>query len=192
LARRELPDAGSLCHNQKIPIIAPEPCINPMPRKPSGAATPAIRDLEKRGIRHLLHVYDFEPGDLGIGEQAALALGIDAARMFKTLISMIDGRQLVVALTPVLAETQMKALAAALGGKRAAMASVDDAERATGYVKGGISPFGQRQKLPVAIDRSALNHDRIYVNGGRRGLQIELAPDDLIKALEAKLADLAR
>lgn len=163
-----------------------------MTKKPVGGATPAINDLEKRGIRHQLHSYDFDPGDLGIGEQAALALGIAAERLFKTLMVVIDGRQLAVALTPVHAETQMKALAAAVGGKRAAMATIAEAERATGYVKGGISPFGQRQKHHVVVDRTALNHETIFVNGGRRGLQIELAPDDLVTALDAKLADLAR
>jgi Cys-tRNA(Pro)/Cys-tRNA(Cys) deacylase len=112
-----------------------------MPRKRSNAATPAIRDLETRGVSHQLHVYDFDPGDLGIGEQAAVALGIDASRLFKTLMVMIDGGQLAVALAPVDARTQMTALASALGGKRAAMATVAEAERASGYVKGGISPF---------------------------------------------------
>jgi Cys-tRNA(Pro)/Cys-tRNA(Cys) deacylase len=163
-----------------------------MPRKRSNAATPAIRDLETRGVSHQLHVYDFDPGDLGIGEQAAVALGIDASRLFKTLMVMIDGGRLAVALAPVDARTQMKALASALGGKRAAMATVAEAERASGYVKGGISPFGQRQRLRAVIDRSVLDHETIFVNGGRRGLQIELAPSDLIKVLEATLADLAR
>lgn len=165
-----------------------------MPKKSlkSSGATPAIGDLEKRGIRYQLHSYGFDPGDLGIGEQAAKALGVAAERLFKTLIAVIDGKQFVVALTPVLAETHMKTLAATAGGKRAAMATVAEAERATGYVKGGISPFGQRQRLDVIIDRTALNHETILVNGGRRGLQIELAPDDLIKALDAKLADLGR
>jgi Cys-tRNA(Pro)/Cys-tRNA(Cys) deacylase len=143
-------------------------------------------------VSHQLHVYDFDPGDLGIGEQAAVALGIDASRLFKTLMVMIDGGQLAVALAPVDARTQMKALASALGGKRAAMATVAEAERASGYVKGGISPFGQRQRLRAVIDRSVLDHETIFVNGGRRGLQIELAPSDLIKVLEATLADLAR
>lgn len=165
-----------------------------MSKKParSGGATPAINDIRKRGIRYLLHSYEFDPRDLGIGEQAAQALGIVAERMFKTLMVVIDGKQLAVALTPVHAETHMKTLAAAVGGKRAAMATVAEAERATGYVKGGISPFGQRQKLDVVVDRTVENHETIFVNGGRRGLQIELSPGDLIAALEATIADLAR
>lgn len=162
-----------------------------MSKKTKGA-TPAIKDLERRGVAYELHSYDFDPGDLGIGEQAALALGIDQDRIFKTLIVMIDGRQPACALVPVHAETQMKALASALGGKRAAMATMIEAERVTGYVKGGISPFGQRQKLQVAIDRGVEAHQTVFVNGGRRGLQIELASADLISSLEAILADLAR
>ena len=104
---------------------------------------------------------------------------------------VIDGQKLAVALTPVNAETHMKTLAAAVGGKRAAMATIAQAERATGYVKGGISPFGQRQKLDVVVDRTVEQHETVFVNGGKRGLQIELAPGDLIKALGATLADLA-
>ncbi|MGI9499026.1 MAG: Cys-tRNA(Pro) deacylase, partial [Geminicoccaceae bacterium] len=164
------------------------------PRKTnrSGGGTPATRVLERLGIDARLHSYAFDPGDLGIGEQAAMALGIEPQRLFKTLMVMIDGQRPAIALTPVAAETRLKTLAAALDGKRAAMAAPAEAERLSGYVKGGISPFGQRQKLDVVIDRSARSHDTIFVNGGRRGLQIELAPDDLIAALNASLADLVR
>ncbi|MGH1483857.1 MAG: Cys-tRNA(Pro) deacylase [Geminicoccales bacterium] len=165
-----------------------------MPKKSgrSTSATPAIKDLERHGLRYKLHDYNFDPGDLGIGEQAAKALGIAEDRLFKTLMVLIDGKQLASALIPVNAEAQMKALAAALGGKRAAMASITEAERASGYVKGGISPFGQRQKLQAVIDRTIENHETVFVNGGKRGLQIELAPQDLIAGLDAILADLAR
>ncbi len=165
-----------------------------MPKKTerSGTTTPATKHLDKLGVAYRLHSYDFDPGDLGIGEQAAKALGIASDRIFKTLMVIIDGKIMAVALTPVHAETQMKTLAAAIGGKRAAMATVAEAERVTGYVKGGISPFGQRQKHRTVIDRTALNHGKIFVNGGRRGLQIELAPDDLIAGLEAAIADLVR
>lgn len=164
-----------------------------MPKKSrrSAGATPAIKDLEQRGLRYKLHDYDFDPGDLGIGEQAALALGIAEDRIFKTLMVVVDGKQLASALIPVNAQAQMKALAAALGGKRAAMASVAEAERVSGYVKGGISPFGQRQKLKAVIDETIENHKTVFVNGGRRGLQIELTPQDLIAGLEAILADIA-
>jgi len=155
-------------------------------------ATPATQALEAAGTPFRLHSYAFDPGDLGIGEQAALALGIDPARLFKTLMVMIDGKQPAIALTPVAAETRLKTLAAALGGKRATMATPAEAERVSGYVKGGISPFGQRQRLGVVIDQSVQNLETVYVNGGRRGLQIELKPADLITTLDASLADLAR
>lgn len=165
-----------------------------MARKGTGskAATPAAKALERMGIETTLHSYDFDPGDLGIGEQAAAALGIDPSRLFKTLMVMVDGERPAIALTPVAAETSLKSLAAALGGKRAAMTQPAEAERLSGYVKGGISPFGQRQRLDVIIDRSVRDHQTVFVNGGRRGLQIELSPDDLIMALNAGLADLAR
>ena len=158
----------------------------------SAGATPATKALAQLGIQAELHSYDFDPGDLGIGEQAAEALGIDPARMFKTLMVTIDDKRPAIALTPVAAETRLKTLAAALGGKRAAMTPLAEAERLSGYVKGGISPFGQRQKIDVVIDRSVEDHTTVFVNGGRRGLQIELQPKDLIDALGASLADLAR
>jgi Cys-tRNA(Pro)/Cys-tRNA(Cys) deacylase len=158
----------------------------------STVTTPATKALERMRITFRLHSYDFDPGDLGIGEQAAEALGISPDRIFKTLMVVIDEQRPAIALTPVAAETRLKTLAAALGGKRATMAPLAQAERFSGYVKGGISPFGQRQKTSVVIDRSALDHETVFVNGGRRGLQIELAPEDLVKGLEADLADLAR
>ncbi len=154
--------------------------------------TPATKALERLGVAFRLHAYDFDPGDLGIGEQAAEALGIEPARLFKTLMVKIDDDRPALALVPVSAETRMKALAAALGGKRARMIALADAERLSGYVKGGISPFGQRQTPAAAVDRSVEHHDTVFVNGGRRGLQIELAPADLIRALGAVIADLGR
>ena len=154
--------------------------------------TAATRHLDRLGIAYRLHSYDFAPGDLGIGEQAADALGIHADRLFKTLMIKVDDRTLAVALVPVPAATQMKAAAALLGGKRAAMASLEEAERATGYVKGGISPFGQRRAHVTLVDRTAMDHETIFANGGRRGLQIELSPGDLITALQAITGDLIR
>jgi Cys-tRNA(Pro)/Cys-tRNA(Cys) deacylase len=161
-------------------------------RAKASAGTPAVRWLEGRGIAHRLHAYDFDPGDLGIGAQAAAALGIAPARIFKTLIALVDEARLVCALVPVDRTTDLKALAAAAGGKRAALADLGQAERATGYVKGGISPFGQRQRLAAVIDASVQALPSVLVNGGRRGLQIELAPDDLITALDAQVADIVR
>lgn len=158
----------------------------------SVTATPATKHLDKLGVTYTLHAYEFDPGDLGIGEQAAKALGIETARIFKTLMVMADGKTFVVALVPVHAETQMKLLAATIGSKRAAMATIPDAERVTGYVKGGISPFGQRQRHQIVVNQTALDYETIFVNGGKRGLQIEIAPVDLIRELDAKLADISR
>jgi Cys-tRNA(Pro)/Cys-tRNA(Cys) deacylase len=112
--------------------------------------------------------------------------------VLKTLMVEIDGRTLAMALLPAEQEANLKQLAGALGGKRAALADVRKAERATGYVKGGISPFGQRQALPAVVDRSALDHATVFVSGGRRGLEIELAPGDLVASLDARIADLTR
>ena len=158
----------------------------------STVTTPGTKALERMGVAFRLHNYDFDPSDLGIGEQAANALGIAPDRIFKTLMVVIDDQRPAMALTPVAAETRLKILAAALGGKRAAMAPLNQAERLSGYVKGGISPFGQRQRIDAVIDRSVANHETVFVNGGRRGLQVELSPEDLIKGLNASLADLAR
>lgn len=158
----------------------------------STVTTPATKALERMGLPFRLHSYAFDPGDLGIGEQAANALGVAPERVFKTLMVIVDDARPAIALTPVATETRLKTLAAALGGKRAAMAPLVQAERLSGYVKGGISPFGQRQRLGAVIDRSATDHESVFVNGGRRGLQIELNPDDLVNALDADIADLAR
>lgn len=156
------------------------------------ATTPATLALDRLGIEMRLHSYAFDPGEAGIGEQAAMALGIEPSRLFKTLMVIIDGERAAIALTPVAAKTAMKTLAAALDGKRATMAARGEAERLSGYVKGGISPFGQRKTLDVVIDSSVRDHETVFVNGGRRGLQIELSPEDLITALDASLADIAR
>lgn len=154
------------------------------------AGTPAVHALQRLGIVFELHSYAFG-GAVGIALEAAEALAIAPARILKTLMASVDGR-LVVALVPADQELNPKALAAAAGGKRAAMAEVRQAERATGYVKGGISPFGQRQLSPAVVDRSVLEHATVLVNGGRRGLEIELDPNDLIAALGAAVAPIAR
>ncbi len=161
-------------------------------KRTAGGGTRAVRFLEDRGIAHRLHRYAFDPGDLGIGEQAAEALGVAPERIFKTLMVTIDERRLAIALVPVHCNTDLRALAAALGGKRAALADLAQAERRSGYVKGGISPFGQRHAAPVVVDTSILCYDSVLVNGGRRGLQIELSPQDLIATLDAEVAAIAR
>jgi Cys-tRNA(Pro)/Cys-tRNA(Cys) deacylase len=157
------------------------------------AATPAVRTLERAGVAFSLHEYDPDPGagGHGYGEVAVAALGSDPAQVFKTLVTRVDGT-LTVAVVPVSGQLDLKALAAAAGGRRAAMADAADAERTTGYVRGGISPLGQRKALPTVVDESALMFDTVLVSGGRRGLQVELPPADLVRLCRARTADIAR
>ena len=149
------------------------------------AKTPAIAAAEKAGILFSVHEYDHDPG-AAYGLEAAEKLGIDPARVFKTLVASVDGR-LLVAIVPVAAQLDLRSL-----GKRAAMADQAEAERATGYVAGGISPLGQRRRLPTVLDESALEHETIHVSAGRRGLEIELAPGDLVALTAAETRPLAR
>jgi Cys-tRNA(Pro)/Cys-tRNA(Cys) deacylase len=159
--------------------------------------TPATDALRRERVAHRLHEYEATTGGRNrtdrptYGLEAAAALGVDPARMFKTLVATVDGR-LALAIVPVAGELDLKRLADALGGRRAAMADPAEAERATGYVVGGISPIGGRRMLPTALDDSALGFDSIYVSGGRRGLQLELAPGDLARATDAIVASIAR
>lgn len=163
------------------------------------AGTPATMVLTQAGINYTVHAFDAsdrsrEPARglrTSFGMEAADALAVDAERVFKTLVTEVDGT-LWVAVVPVVAQLDLKALAAAASGKRAAMADVKDAERSSGYVAGGISPLGQRKPLPTVIDETALLYDTVFVSGGRRGLDIELAPSDLIAATSALTAGIAR
>jgi len=158
----------------------------------SSAPTPAVVALARAGVPHELRPYDHDPASgLSYGEEAALALGVDPSRVFKTLVVSVEGA-LAVAVVPVTADLDLKAVARALGAKRAAMADPSEAERATGYVVGGISPLGQRQRLATVVDSSAHDADRVFVSGGRRGLDIELAPADLIGLTGATTAPIAR
>lgn len=159
-------------------------------RGPVGA-TPAIRALEHAGVAHTVHPYDHDPGAASFGLEAAEALGVPPARVFKTLLARADGR-LVVGIVPVIAQLDLKALAAAVEARRATMADPADAERATGYVVGGISPLGQRRSLPTVLDESARGHATVYVSGGRRGLDVEVAPDDLVRLLDARVGAISR
>jgi len=152
--------------------------------------TPAIRVLEQAGVAFTLHEYQVESGDLSYGEAVAAALGVDSGRLFKTLVATVDGSP-VVGIVPVAGQLSLKQLAAAAGGKRAAMADPADAQRLTGYVVGGISPFGQRRRLPTFVDVTATEFPTIYVSAGRRGLQVELAPADLIAVSGAVPVELA-
>ncbi len=152
-------------------------------------STPATVALEKAGIAFKLHEYDYDPNAERIGMQAAEALGVAPERLLKTLMAKA-GNAAVCALVPSDKEVSLKRLAAAAGSKDAAMLPPAEAERTTGYHVGGISPFGQRKRAPAFIERAALLHRTVFVNGGRRGLQIEIAPADLVRAIDAKAADL--
>ncbi|MBB5155187.1 Cys-tRNA(Pro) deacylase [Saccharopolyspora phatthalungensis] len=156
----------------------------------AGKGTPATALLSKRRIPHQVHAYEHDPRADSFGLEAAEALGQPPQRVFKTLVAEVDGK-LAVGVVPVTGQLDLKALAAAVGGKKAKMAEIADAERATGYVAGGISPLGQKKRLPVVIDTSATGFDTIYCSAGRRGLEIELAADDLVRLLDARVADIA-
>ncbi|GAT81476.1 hypothetical protein STXM2123_2177 [Streptomyces sp. F-3] len=158
-------------------------------KQPGG--TPATVALTSAGVEYTVHAYDHDPSHPSYGEEAAEAMGVSPERVFKTLIADVDGR-LTVAVVPVAGSLDLKALAAAVGGKRAAMADPALAERTTGYVRGGISPLGQRRKLPTVLDASAMDHATICVSAGRRGLEVELSPKDLAALTDATLAPIGR
>jgi Cys-tRNA(Pro)/Cys-tRNA(Cys) deacylase len=149
--------------------------------------TRATLALDKAGVAYDLHVYAYDPDAQHIGLHAADSLGVEPGRVLKTLMALVDGKP-VCALVPSDREVAMKKLAAAAGGKAAQMMKPADAERATGYHVGGISPFGQKRAAPTIVDQSARDWPRVFVNGGQRGLQAELAPDDLVQAARARFA----
>ena len=157
----------------------------------AGRGTAATELLTRQGISYTVHSYEHDPRHGSYGAEASAALGVEPGRVFKTLIADVDGG-LTVGVVPVTAQLDLKALAAAAGGKKAAMADVTAAERATGYVAGGISPLGQRRRLPVVIDSSALEYPTVFCSAGRRGLEIELAPGDLVRAANATVAPISR
>ncbi len=159
--------------------------------RPRRGGTPATAVLDRAGVAFTLHAYDRDPAAASYGLEAAEQLGLDPAAVFKTLVAEVDGH-LVVGLVPVSGQLDLKRLAAAVGGKRAAMADPAVAERATGYVVGGISPLGQRRPLTTVIDESARGRPTVYVSAGRRGLDLGLAPDDLVGLLGATTAPIAR
>ncbi|HEX5066343.1 MAG TPA: Cys-tRNA(Pro) deacylase [Myxococcota bacterium] len=153
--------------------------------------TPAIARAEAAGIEFSVHAFEGGSGR-GFGARASEALGLPAERIFKTLVAKLDDARLVVAILPVASQLDLKRLAAAAGAKRAAMAPSREAERATGYVIGGISPLGQRQPLPTFLDESALGFATIYVSAGRRGLELELAPQALLDLCRGEAVRLSR
>lgn len=162
-----------------------------MAKHKSPGGTPATVALGAAGIAYEVRAYEHDPRAASYGLEAAEALGVDPARVFKTLLASLDGR-LVVGIVPVSGQLDLKALARALGGSKAVMAEVAAAERATGYVAGGISPIGQKRAHPTVLDASALEHGTILVSGGRRGFDLELAPHDLVAVTGAVTATIGR
>jgi len=160
------------------------------PKKQAGG-TPATVALTAAGVSYTVHAYDHDPAHPSYGEEAAEAMGVSPERVFKTLLADVDGA-LTVAVVPVAGSLDLKALATAVGGKKAAMADPALAERTTGYVLGGISPLGQRKRLPTVLDASAGTHATICVSAGRRGLEVELSPTDLATLTGAVLAPIGR
>ena len=162
----------------------------------AGRGTTATIALDRAKIPFTLHEYEHDPRSDSYGLEASEALGVPPERVFKTLVAAVDGGAfeggaLAVGVVPVHRQLDLKALAAAVGGKKAVMAEVSAAERATGYVAGGISPVAQKKRLPVVIDSSALELATMFCSAGRRGLEIEITPADLVKAAGAKLAAIA-
>ena len=159
--------------------------------KKAESGTPAMVVLTRAGVAYTVHPYEHDPRATSYGLEAAAALGVAPERVFKTLVAEVDGR-LAVAVVPVTGQLDLKALAAALGGKKAAIADPAAAERSSGYVVGGISPIGQRKRLATVVDASALEHPTVYVSAGRRGADLELAPADLVAVTAATLASVSR
>ncbi|WP_062072432.1 Cys-tRNA(Pro) deacylase [Demequina sediminicola] len=165
-----------------------------MSRKPGSATsgTPAIQILEREGVPHGVHPYEHDPATTkSFGQEAADALGVEPEEVFKTLCVEADG-VLTLAIVPVNGSLDLKGLARAVRAKKAHMATPADAERATGYVVGGISPLGGRRHMPAVIDSSLFDHDLIYVSGGRRGLDVSVSPADLVRLTGAKTAPIAK
>lgn len=162
-----------------------------MAKKKAGGGTPATVALTAAGVDFTVHEYAHDARAESYGLEAAEAMGVDPGRVFKTLFADLDGA-LVVAVVPVAGQLDLKALARALDGRKAAMADPKAAERATGYVVGGISPLGQRKAHPTVVDASALDHETVFVSAGRRGLEVELSPAELVRLTAARVADVRR
>ena len=162
-----------------------------MAKEASRGGTPATVALTEAGIAFSTHAYEHDPAAPSYGLEASQVLGLPPEQVFKTLLADVDG-ELVVAIVPVAGMLDLKALAAATGGKKAEMADPRLAERTTGYVVGGISPLGQRKRLRTVLDETAILHDTVYVSGGRRGLDLGLSPDDLLALTRATTADIGR
>jgi Cys-tRNA(Pro)/Cys-tRNA(Cys) deacylase len=159
--------------------------------KSAGGGTPATVALTQAKAPFSTHAYEHDPAAPSYGAEAAEAMGVPPQRVFKTLVADVDGT-LTVAVVPVSGSLDLKALASAVGGKKAAMADPAAAERSTGYVLGGISPLGQRKRLRTVLDESALGFETVYCSAGRRGLEVELAPADLVRLTSAVTAAISR
>ncbi len=154
--------------------------------------TPAITAAKRAKIVHTVHEYNHDPSSLSYGEEAAGKMGVPANRVFKTLVVQLDSNQLAVGVVPVSAKLNLKRMAKAAGAKKAVMAAPADVERSTGYVLGGVSPLGQKKRLQTILDSSIKNFPTIYVSAGRRGLEIELSPDDLISLVGGVITDICQ
>ena len=154
--------------------------------------TPGIKLAEKAKIPHRVHEYIHDPSSASYGLEAAEKLGVAAAKVFKTLVVSLDNKTLVVGVVPVASMLSMKLIAKAAGAKKAVMAEPSDVERSTGYVLGGVSPLGQKKRLKTFIDASAKEHAKIFVSAGRRGLEIELSPEDLAQLVNGVFADISQ
>ena len=154
--------------------------------------TPGINAVKKSKISYRIHEYSHDDSSESYGLEAAEKMGVAEEKVFKTLVVSLDNKELVVAVVPVSSRLSMKLIAKACGGKKAAMAIKSDVERSTGYVLGGVSPLGQKRRLETIIDSSAKNHATIYVSAGRRGLEIELSPEDLTKLTGGTTAEICQ
>lgn len=153
--------------------------------------TPAIDVLQKARVEYTLHPYDHDPTSRSYGLEAAEKLGVPPALVYKTLVVRCQPYGLAIAVVPVSCQLDLKRFAAARGVKRAAMAETSDVTRATGYIPGGVSPLGQKRRLPVVIDHSVHEHERVYISAGKRGLDVSLRPADLICLTDAKVSEIA-
>ena len=153
--------------------------------------TPAVQCLKRAKIEFELHTFDHDPNEIHFGQEAAQKLGIPAQQLFKTLVVCLDGSQLGVAVVPVSGQLNLKAFAKAMGGKKAKMAPKALVAKNTGYITGGVSPLGQKKTLPTVVDASAQDFETIVVSAGRRGLQMALAPGDLISLTRARVGMIA-
>ncbi|RLT99934.1 MAG: Cys-tRNA(Pro) deacylase [Ketobacter sp.] len=154
--------------------------------------TPGIKLVQKAKVSHRVHEYAHDPSSESYGLEAAEKLGVPEAKVFKTLVVSLDGKTLAVGVIPVSSMLSMKLIAKAAGAKKAVMAERSDVERSTGYVLGGVSPLGQKKRLQTFIDASAKEHATIFVSAGRRGLEIELGPEDLVKLVNGVFAEISQ